>query len=120
MPQTTPSGPLNLISSDDLKFVPVTTDFAGLAADSLSDLPNLFAAIDADLAACAEIIKAEQALSPQLDSDLADAAEVLAEMDTDTFDSILGDLAGAASAADSMISAGNVDLPIGDFFNTNV
>ena len=116
MRQTSAIGPLLLLNADELAFHPTPTDFAGIAADSLKDLPNLFAAIDADLADAAANVTGQLALGHQLDADLAEMTSLLDAMSADDFDSIAGDLAGAAGAADSMISDGNVDLPIGDFF----
>lgn len=104
MPQTTAIGPLLPIGPDDLKFVPVATDLNGLAADSLSDLPNLLAAMDADLAAVAENITAQIALSPLMDGDLNDLAAILGEIEQADFSSILVDLAGIAAAGDGMLT----------------
>lgn len=116
----TAAGPLTPIGPHDLEFVPVATDFAGLAADSLSSVDNLLLAIDAGLIDMAASYAAQTALSSSLDGDLADMSNQLGAMNADDFDSALGDLASAAAAGDTLATAGDSPLPIGDFFNTGV
>lgn len=100
-------GPLTPISKDQLQFIPTPTDFTGLAADSLGSIPNLLAALDADLAEVAANVAGQIALGPQLDAGLTDLAGMLPGADITAELPQLGDIASAGSAADAL--AGTVE-----------
>lgn len=110
MPQTSNTGPLLLIGPDDLKFVPVSTDFAGLAADSLKDFDNLAAAIDADLADVAANVAAQIAFGPQLDAGIADMAGSIDGVDLSGDLPGLADILSAGTAGDANASTAQTAL----------
>lgn len=114
------SGPIPLLQKSDLDFAVKNYDFTTLTATELSDTPQLLDSIDALIAEFADDLAAQVTLSALMDSDLAELAAISAEIENDDFDSLLGDIAGAADAGDQLAGAGNDDLPIGGFFNPNV
>jgi hypothetical protein len=110
--------PIAPITAKDLDFAVKNYDFTGLTASELGPGDNLLSDIDVLLTEFAASIAAQVALSSSLDDDLLVLDSILAAMNADDFESLLGDLASAAAAGDVLAAAGDSPLPIGSFFNT--
>jgi len=96
--------PILPLGANDLTFGVVNYDFTGLTAGELADLPNLEAAIDATLADFGTSLADQAVLIDSMTGDVDDLNIVLNEMGTDDFEQIAADLAGIASAGDSLLS----------------
>jgi hypothetical protein len=96
--------PITPLGTKDLNFSAVNYDFTGLTASELAPLPGLESAIDASLIEAAASVADQAVLIASMAGDLDDLGIVLNEMGSDDFQSVLGDLAGAASAGDSLLS----------------
>jgi hypothetical protein len=96
--------PIAPLGPKDLTFGVVNYDFTGLTAGELADLPNLAAAIDASLLDAAASVADQAVLIDSMAGDLDDLGNVLNEMASDDFEQILADLAGIASAGDSLLN----------------
>jgi hypothetical protein len=96
--------PIAPLGPKDLTFGVVNYDFTGLTAGELADLPNLEAAIDATLADFGASVADQAVLIASMAGDLDDLGKVLNELASDDLEQILADLAGIASAGDSLLS----------------
>jgi hypothetical protein len=112
--------PIAPLEAKDLGFTAVNYDFTSLTASELGGTDQLLAGIDATATDFAQSLADQATLIASMEHDLDDLGTILREIDSDTFESIAGELAGAAAAGDIGIAAGTPDLPIGSFFNTGV
>ena len=96
--------PISPLSPKDLAFTAVNYDFTGLTANELGPLPQLEAAMDANLADIGTSIADQTVLVASMAGDLDDLSNVLNELANDDFDQILADLAGIASAGDGLLN----------------
>ncbi len=109
-------GPIAPLAASDLSFTRKDYGFVDLTANELGGTDQLLAAIDATAAEFAQSIPEQAALIASMAGDLEDLGSVLREIDTGDFESVLGELAGAAAAGDTLAGASNTDLPVSDFF----
>jgi hypothetical protein len=96
--------PIAPLGPNDLNFGVVNYDFTGLTAGELADLPNLEAAIDATLSDFGASIADQAVLIASMAGDLDDLSNVLNELASDDFEQVAADLAGIASAGDSLLN----------------
>jgi len=92
------------LTAKDLTFTVVNYDFTGLTADELGPLPNLEAALDASLIEASASVADQAVLIATMASDLDDLGNVLNELNTDDFEQVAGQIAGAAATADALLN----------------
>jgi|SRR5579864_1228331 len=96
--------PISPLTPQDLDFAVVNYDFVGLTADQLGPLPPLEDFMDTTSLDLAASIADQVVLIDSMAGDLDDLTTILNELANDDFEQILADLAGIASAGDSLLS----------------
>jgi hypothetical protein len=104
-------GPIPLIGPDDLKYVPVASDFSGMVADELGDLGTAADGFDAIFEEAANLAGEAGSILSSFDQDLADASTNLAAFDPTETTNILAGLQPASDATDAALAGYNSDIP---------
>lgn len=96
--------PISPIGTQDLDFAVVNYDFTGLTAGELGPLPTLEVAMDLQLLDIGTSLADQAVLIASMDGTFDDFANMLNEVGSDDFDTVLGGLSGSAATGDSLLN----------------
>lgn len=98
------NGPIALLSTNDLKFVPEPPIFQTLTAETLGIHATDADGFDASLSDTASLLSDGQSVVDAMGADLAESGAALAEPETDSGAQLAADLTSAGNAADATLN----------------